>query len=66
MTSNTVCPDISHDEEPRKSHFPCYSCIKSEARAELEAKARAHDDALAKVPAVLAAHDEHRPAACLQ
>lgn len=48
IISNTVCPDISNDEEPRKSHFPCYSCIKSEARAELEAKAWANDDALAK------------------
>jgi hypothetical protein len=45
--SNTVCPDIGQDDTPRKSHFPCYACIKSEARAETEALARAtHSAAL--------------------
>lgn len=34
--SNTVCSDISTDDTPRKSHFPCYPCIKAEARTETE------------------------------
>ncbi|KAF1838129.1 hypothetical protein BDW02DRAFT_53698 [Decorospora gaudefroyi] len=48
--SNTVCPDISEDKNPRPSHFPCYGCIKTEARAEMEAQAQAHfeQDAISK------------------
>ena len=32
--ANIVCKDIGTDEEPRPSYFPCYKCIKAEARAE--------------------------------
>jgi hypothetical protein len=46
--SNTVCPDISEDNQPRPSHFPCYPCIKAEVRAEIEAHARLEQDAIAK------------------
>jgi hypothetical protein len=46
--SNTVCSDIGQDDKPRKSHFPCYPCIKVEARAEAEALARAERDAVIK------------------
>ncbi|KAF1936334.1 hypothetical protein EJ02DRAFT_88293 [Clathrospora elynae] len=46
--SNTVCPDISEDNQPRPSHFPCYPCIKLEARTEVEAQARLEQDAIAK------------------
>jgi len=46
--SNTVCPDIGEDDQPRPSHFPCYPCIKLEARAETEAQARLEQDAIAK------------------
>jgi hypothetical protein len=46
--SNTVCADIGTDEEPRKSHFPCYLCIKSEVRAEAEARIRVEHDAVCK------------------
>ncbi|KAH9882258.1 hypothetical protein J1614_001430 [Plenodomus biglobosus] len=48
VLSNAVCPDISNDPKPRKSHFPCYTCIKNEARAELENKVKAMEDAEAK------------------
>jgi hypothetical protein len=46
--TNTVCPDISEDDQPRPSHFPCYPCIKAEARAEIEANARMEQDAITK------------------
>ncbi|CBX94137.1 hypothetical protein IAQ61_004008 [Plenodomus lingam] len=46
--SNAVCPDISDDPKLRNSHFPCYSCIKNEARAELEHKFKMMEDAEAK------------------
>ncbi|KAG9194755.1 hypothetical protein G6011_04790 [Alternaria panax] len=46
--SNTVCPDISEDEKPRPSHFPCYPCIKQEARAETEAQVRFEQREFAK------------------
>jgi hypothetical protein len=46
--SNTVCADIGTDEEPRKSHFPCYPCIKSEVRAEAEARIKVERDAICK------------------
>jgi len=46
--SNTVCPDIGEDDQPRPSHFPCYPCIKLEARAETEAQARLEQDAIAR------------------
>jgi hypothetical protein len=46
--TNTVCPDISEDDQPRPSHFPCYPCIKTEARAEIEAEARMEQDAMTK------------------
>jgi hypothetical protein len=46
--SNTVCPDISEDSQPRPSHFPCYPCIKTEARAEMEDHARMEQVAMAK------------------
>jgi hypothetical protein len=46
--SNTVCPDISEDDSPRPSHFPCYSCIKLEARAETEAQVRFEQHEFAK------------------
>jgi hypothetical protein len=46
--SNTVCPNIGQDDTPRKSHFPCYACIKAEARAETEALARAQHSAVLK------------------
>ncbi|KAI8942910.1 hypothetical protein NX059_000949 [Plenodomus lindquistii] len=36
VLSNTVCAGITEDPTPRKSHFPCYSCIKNEARREVE------------------------------
>lgn len=39
--SNTVCSDISTDDTPRKSHFPCYPCIKNEARLEAEERLKA-------------------------
>jgi hypothetical protein len=43
--SSTVCSDIGQDDIARKSHFPCYPCIKSEARAEAEALVRAQQQA---------------------
>lgn len=46
--SNTVCPDISEDDKPRPSHFPCYPCIKLEARAETEAQVRLEQHEFAK------------------
>ncbi|KAF2855890.1 hypothetical protein T440DRAFT_551209 [Plenodomus tracheiphilus IPT5] len=48
VLSNAVCPDISDDPTPRKSHFPCYPCIKNEARAEAEASVKEKIDAEAK------------------
>ncbi|KAH6613907.1 hypothetical protein C7974DRAFT_443778 [Boeremia exigua] len=33
FTTNTVCASIS-TSEPRRSHFPCWQCIKTMARAE--------------------------------
>ncbi|KAH7395264.1 hypothetical protein DE146DRAFT_615250 [Phaeosphaeria sp. MPI-PUGE-AT-0046c] len=39
--SNIVCIDIGTDETPRKSHFPCYQCIKNEARREIEDRLKA-------------------------
>jgi hypothetical protein len=46
--SNTVCTDIGEDNKPRNSHFPCYPCIKLEARAESEAKFHLERDAVVK------------------
>jgi|TARA_R110002003_G_scaffold232_15_gene16848 flagellar biosynthesis GTPase FlhF len=46
--SNTVCSDIGEDNKARKSHFPCWPCIKGEARAEAEANAHAEREALVK------------------
>lgn len=46
--SNTVCPDISEDPSPRTSHFPCYTCIKNEARLDIEAQALLEQEAVAK------------------
>ncbi|KAF1846502.1 uncharacterized protein K460DRAFT_377685 [Cucurbitaria berberidis CBS 394.84] len=46
--SNTVCPDISEDPSPRKSYFPCWSCIKAEARSDIEAQACLEQEAVAK------------------
>jgi len=46
--SNTVCPDIGHDDTTRNSHFPCYPCIRQEAREEIEALARGQQEAIAK------------------
>lgn len=46
--SNTVCQDISDDEVPRRSYFPCWACIKQGARTEtLEKLARAQAEAAA-------------------
>ncbi|KAL5117895.1 hypothetical protein ACEQ8H_004213 [Pleosporales sp. CAS-2024a] len=46
--SNMVCADIAVDETARKSHFPCYPCIKTEARTETEADTRAQHEAVEK------------------
>ncbi|EOA86760.1 hypothetical protein ACJQWK_08559 [Exserohilum turcicum] len=46
--SNTVCLDIKEDDTYRPSHFPCYPCIKLEARAEVEEQARVEQDAITK------------------
>jgi hypothetical protein len=46
--SNTICTDIGQDDVLRNSHFPCYPCIKGEARAEVEARAHAERDAASK------------------
>lgn len=46
--TNTVCGDIGEDDNPRKSHFPCYPCIRSEARAEVEVSARLEREATDK------------------
>jgi hypothetical protein len=46
--SNTVCSDIGQDDTLRKSHFPCYPCIKTEARTEAEARANIQRDAALK------------------
>lgn len=48
MVSNIVCPGIKEDSQYRPSHFPCYQCIKAEARAEIEAQARMEQDAIIK------------------
>ncbi|KAF2627189.1 hypothetical protein BU25DRAFT_342399 [Macroventuria anomochaeta] len=41
--SNIVCQDIGEDPSPRRSHFPCWQCIKASARTESEEKrAQAH------------------------
>ena len=50
--SNTVCTDIAEDPDPRPSHFPCWLCIRTEARTDAEAAARAEQDALAKAQEV--------------
>ncbi|KAH4106293.1 hypothetical protein HBH70_178290 [Parastagonospora nodorum] len=44
--SNTICTDISTNETLRNSYFPCYPCIKAEARAEAEARYHAQHDAV--------------------
>lgn len=49
LLSNTVCSGISDGLDLRRSHFPCYPCIKSEARAEVEAHAHAEKAAIIKV-----------------
>jgi len=46
--SNTVCLDIKEDDHHRPSHFPCYPCIKLDARAETEAQARVDQEAINK------------------
>ncbi|KAH6882645.1 hypothetical protein BKA58DRAFT_22632 [Alternaria rosae] len=46
--SNSVCPDISDDDKSRPSHFPCYPCIKLEARTETEAQVRFEQHEFAK------------------
>lgn len=38
--SNTVCPDIAEDSNPRPSHFPCWSCIKGSMCSDSLEKAR--------------------------
>ncbi|EUC41862.1 hypothetical protein COCMIDRAFT_8489 [Bipolaris oryzae ATCC 44560] len=48
LLSNNVCLDIKDDEQCRPSHFPCYFCIKAEARAEIEAQVRSDQEAIAK------------------
>lgn len=48
ILSNAVCNDIGVDDEPRKSHFPCWQCIRGEARAEAEVKAYADREAVVK------------------
>ncbi len=47
--SNTVCPDIAEDPNPRPSHFPCWLCIKAEARADAEAVALAEQKTAMKI-----------------
>ncbi|KAH7398540.1 hypothetical protein BKA66DRAFT_437589 [Pyrenochaeta sp. MPI-SDFR-AT-0127] len=46
--SNTVCPNVSEDPNPRPSHFPCWNCIKMEAHADAVAAAHAEQDAMVK------------------
>lgn len=46
--SNTVCCDVAEDPNLRPSHFPCWTCIKAEAHADVLAAARAEQDAIAK------------------
>ncbi|KAF2829116.1 hypothetical protein CC86DRAFT_184851 [Ophiobolus disseminans] len=46
--SNTVCTDIGLDETTRSSHFPCYPCIRGEARDEAEALIRGQQEAVFK------------------
>ncbi|OAL54513.1 hypothetical protein IQ07DRAFT_271455 [Pyrenochaeta sp. DS3sAY3a] len=48
MLSNTVCPTIVDDGDTRPSHFPCWQCIKTEARSEIEARVRLENEAIAK------------------
>lgn len=48
MLSNTVCSTITDDDDTRPSHFPCWQCIKTEARSEIEARVRLEKEALAK------------------
>ncbi|XP_014562693.1 hypothetical protein COCVIDRAFT_83269 [Bipolaris victoriae FI3] len=48
LLSNNVCLDIKDDEQYRPSHFPCYLCIRAEARAEIEAQVRSDQEAIAK------------------
>jgi hypothetical protein len=48
ILTNTVCSDIGEDDNPRNSHFPCYPCIRGEARAEAETQARLDQEAIAK------------------
>jgi hypothetical protein len=48
ILTNTVCSDIGEDDNPRHSHFPCYPCIRGEARAEAETQARLVQEAAAK------------------
>ncbi|KAF2129384.1 hypothetical protein P153DRAFT_396659 [Dothidotthia symphoricarpi CBS 119687] len=58
--SNTVCPDIGEDPKPRKSYFPCWYCIKSEYRAEVEAEAAAKVTKQVQKMADFRARDELR------
>lgn len=46
--SNTVCSDIGLDDTTRKSHFPCYPCIRGESRDEAEALFRGQQEAVMK------------------
>lgn len=48
ILSNTVCLDIKEDQQYRPSHFPCWFCIKLEARAEIEEQARLEQEAVTK------------------
>lgn len=48
IIGHAICHDISEDLERRRSHFPCYPCIKQMAREEIEQKAKAEQDAAAK------------------
>lgn len=47
IVSNTICSDIGW-ADPRKSHFPCWTCIKGEAREEAAATRRDQDQAVTK------------------
>ncbi|KAJ4990528.1 hypothetical protein SVAN01_03975 [Stagonosporopsis vannaccii] len=53
--TNTVCRDIDVDEVPRRSHFPCWQCIRDAVRAEAAEK---HAQALALAAAAERAREQ--------
>lgn len=48
IISRAICPDITEDPKRRKSHFPCYQCIKLGPREQIGEKSTADQTVKAK------------------